>query len=83
MILSTNRYSLIPDTYAKTLCVFSFDEAKTFAEKQASRKSMDPLWGFLLQVSASVAQAEKQYLNLSFLAPRGFLRKEVLNGILT
>jgi len=59
------------------LCAFSFEEAKGLVEKQGAQKNNDPLWGFLLQVVANITVVEKQYLNLSFLAPKGFLRKEV------
>lgn len=58
---------------------FSFDKAKEQAEKErdASRSSGSPMWQAFLGCVVQFVQAEKLYMNMSFLVTKGFLRKEV------
>ena len=51
-------------------------------ERDASRSSGSPLWQALLGCMVQFVQAEKLYMNLSFLVTKGFLRKEVCDNSL-
>ncbi|XP_071538385.1 KICSTOR subunit 2-like isoform X2 [Panulirus ornatus] len=57
---------------------FCYDKAKELAEKERdmSRCNGSALWQSLLNCVGQMAVAEKLYMNLSFLTPKGFLRKE-------
>ncbi|KAK7085217.1 hypothetical protein SK128_022127, partial [Halocaridina rubra] len=57
---------------------FSFDKAKDQAEKErdASRSSGSSMWQTFLGCMVQFVIAEKLYMNMSFLAGKGFLRKE-------
>ncbi|KAL7638887.1 UNVERIFIED_CONTAM: hypothetical protein RMT77_010421 [Armadillidium vulgare] len=57
---------------------FAFDKAKEQAdrERDVSKNQCSPVWTTLLSCVSQLAIVEKLYMNLLFLTPKGFLRKE-------
>jgi len=74
------------DNFWNELSIFSFERAKEMADKEketALKTQSSHLgssgfnWVILSTALSQLAFAEKAYTNLSFLAPKGFLRKDV------
>lgn len=70
------------------VAIFSFDRGKEIAEKEKERALKNPgqsqqgsssgfTWVIITNALAQLSQTEKAYVNLTFLAPKGFLRKDV------
>jgi len=76
------------DRFWAEIGIFSFEKAKEIAEKEKERalkthvqtnqgSSSGFTWVILTTAMGQIAFAEKAYVNLVFLAPKGFLRKDV------
>ena len=81
--LVLNRIQSLIENYSFTMSQFSWDKAKDMVEKERdilSNKNsfqISYLVSSMLTALAQLSLAEKNYLSLNFLAPKGFLRKDV------
>lgn len=78
-----NRIQSLIQNYSFTMSQFNWDKAKDMVEKERdilSNKNsfqISYLVSSMLTALAQLSLAEKNYLSLNFLAPKGFLRKDV------
>ena len=78
-----NRIQSLIENYSFTMSQFNWDKAKDMVEKERdilSNKNsfqISYLVSSMLTALAQLSLAEKNYLSLNFLAPKGFLRKDV------
>lgn len=81
--LVLNRIQSLIENYSFTMSQFSWDKAKDMVEKERdilSNKNsfqISYMVSSMLTALAQLSLAEKNYLSLNFLAPKGFLRKDV------
>ncbi|XP_054720112.1 KICSTOR subunit 2-like [Uloborus diversus] len=75
-----SKQQAVLDDYFSLLGNFAFDKAKEFLEKEreaaVKNHSVAPFFSSALSAFAQLATAEKNYANLVFLGPKGFLRKD-------
>lgn len=66
------------ETFFLSLSQFSFDKAKEMAEKEREfvKHQVGSVFHSMLACLSQLAVAEKAYMSLSFLASKGFLRKD-------
>lgn len=69
------------EQYFKYLSSFMWDKAKELVEKerdcQRHHHNQSSILSSMMTALAQLALADKNYVNLHFLAPKGFLRKDV------
>ena len=72
----------ILEQYFKHLSCFMWEKAKELVEKerdcQRHQHNQSSILSSMMTALAQLALADKNYINLNFLAPKGFLRKDVL-----
>lgn len=91
LVCSFNYFclTLLSDRFWAEMSVFTFERAKEIADKEKEQALKSHMhgnnycassgftWVILTTAMAQLALAEKSYMNLAFLAPKGFLRKDV------
>jgi hypothetical protein len=73
----------ILEQYFQFIALFLWDKAKELVEKErdcqrSQHQNQSSILSSMMTALAQLSLADKNYINLNFLAPKGFLRKDVL-----